>query len=113
MMDRCRAHLRRGTPVLIFPEGTRSPHGHLQPFKDGAFRLAVEAGCPIIPVALSGTYATLPKHGFVLRRRMDARVQVLAPIDPAAHGDDPAALRDATRAAIAAALPDEEGAEAA
>jgi len=113
MMARCREHLALGTPVLIFPEGTRSPDGALQPFKDGAFRLAVEAGCPVIPVALSGTWATLPKHGLVLRRRMRARVQVLAPIEPSAHGNDPAALREAARAAIAAVLPPEDGAAAA
>jgi 1-acyl-sn-glycerol-3-phosphate acyltransferase len=113
MMAHCRSHLARGMPVLIFPEGTRSPDGRLQPFKDGAFRLAVEAGCPVIPVALSGTWATLPKHGLVLRRRMDAWIQVLEPIDPAAYGGDSAALREAARAAIAAVLPQEDGAEAA
>ena len=93
-------------PVLLFPEGTRSLDGTLQPFKDGAFRLACEAGCPIIPVALSGTERGLPKHGIMLRNRMHARVEVLAPVDPADHGDDPARLREAVRAAIAAALPE-------
>jgi 1-acyl-sn-glycerol-3-phosphate acyltransferase len=107
MMAACRAHLDRGSPLLIFPEGTRSKDGKLQPFKDGAFRLACEAGCPIIPVAVSGTWAALPKHGLVLRQRMRARVKVLAPIDPAAHGHDVARLREATRAAIAAELPPE------
>ncbi len=107
MMEQARAHLARGTPLLLFPEGTRSPDGALQRFKDGAFRLACDAGCPVVPVAISGTWATLPKHGFLLRRPMRAVVRVLPPLDPADFGGDPDALRDAARAAIAAALPPE------
>jgi 1-acyl-sn-glycerol-3-phosphate acyltransferase len=89
--------------VLLFPEGTRSADGRLQPFKDGAFRLARDARVPVIPVAVSGTHETLPKHGMVLRNRMDARVRVLEPLDPAAF-PDVASLREAARAAIARAL---------
>lgn len=103
MMDHCRRHLAQGSPVLIFPEGTRTPDGRLQSFKDGAFRLAMEAGVPIIPIALHGTYDTLPKHGLIMRNRMDAVTQVLDPIDPRGY-PDPDALRVAARAAIAAAL---------
>jgi 1-acyl-sn-glycerol-3-phosphate acyltransferase len=105
MMQHCRAHLARGTPVLLFPEGTRSSDGHLQAFKDGAFRLAHEANVPVIPMVVTGTSDALPKHGLVLRHRMDARVTVLDPIDPAAHPSVDA-LRDAARAAITAALPE-------
>ncbi len=104
MMDHCRAHLARGTPLLLFPEGTRSRDGRLQAFKDGAFRLAAEANVPIIPVAITGTSDALPKHGLVLRQRMDARVTVLDAIDPSAH-PSVGALRDAAHAAIAATLP--------
>jgi 1-acyl-sn-glycerol-3-phosphate acyltransferase len=105
MMAHCRAHLSRGSPLLLFPEGTRSLDGRLQRFKDGAFRLAFEAGVPVIPVALSGTFDALPKHGLMMRRGMRAHVQVLPAIDPRAFpGAD--ALRDAARAAIAAALPE-------
>lgn len=105
MMAHCRAHLSRGTPVLLFPEGTRALDGRLQRFKDGAFRLAYEAKVPLVPVALTGTYEALPKHGLVIRGRMDARVEVLEPLDPAAF-ESADALRDAARAAIAAALPE-------
>jgi 1-acyl-sn-glycerol-3-phosphate acyltransferase len=102
MMVRCRWLLDRGVPVLLFPEGTRSPDGALQHFKDGAFRLAREAGCPVVPVALSGTDA-LPKHGLVLRKQMNARLTVLPPLHPADY-PSAEALRDAAHAAIAAAL---------
>jgi 1-acyl-sn-glycerol-3-phosphate acyltransferase len=103
MLARCRELLAKGCPVLFFPEGTRSANGELQPFKDGAFRLAKETGVPVIPVAMSGTYETLPKHGIVLRNRMDAVIEVLEPIDPAGY-PNAAALREAARGAIAAAL---------
>lgn len=106
MMAHCRAHLARGAPVLLFPEGTRSPDGRLRAFKDGAFRLAREAGVPLIPVVVTGTSDALPKHGLVLRQRMRAEVRVLDPLRPGDY-DSAEALRDAAHAAIAAALPEQ------
>jgi 1-acyl-sn-glycerol-3-phosphate acyltransferase len=103
MWTRCLELLRQGSPLLIFPEGTRSDTGRLQAFKDGAFKLAAEAACPVIPVAITGTAESLPKRGLVMRNRMDARVTVLEPLDPAAFAT-PADLREAARAAIAAAI---------
>jgi len=103
MMARCLELLAGGSPVLLFPEGTRTMTGALQPFKDGAFRLAMQAGVPVIPIAVSGTFEALPKHGVMLRHHMDAVVEVLDPIAP--HGyESPGALRDAARSAVAAAL---------
>ncbi len=106
MMEHCRQHLERGMPVMIFPEGTRSRDGRLQPFKDGAFRLAIDVGCPVIPIVLSGTAHALPKRGLAIRGGMTASVKVLDPISPAAYATHDA-LRDATRAIMAAALPPE------
>lgn len=57
----------RGTSVLVFPEGGRSANGELQPFKDGAFYLAIKSGVPILPVALVGTYEMLPMGSGVIR----------------------------------------------
>jgi 1-acyl-sn-glycerol-3-phosphate acyltransferase len=103
MYARCAELLAQGSPILLFPEGTRSASGALQPFKDGAFRLAVEAGVPVIPVAIQGTWDTLPKHGLVLRNRMDAIVEVLEPLHPERYPTH-VELRDAARAAIESAL---------
>lgn len=103
MMARSLALLRQGSPLLVFPEGTRSATGELQGFKMGAFSLAKEAGCPVIPVVLTGTAEGLPKRGLVFRNTMRAVVEVLDPLDPEDfQGAD--ALRDAARAAIAAAI---------
>jgi 1-acyl-sn-glycerol-3-phosphate acyltransferase len=103
MMEHCRRHLASGSPVLLFPEGTRSRDGRLQAFKDGAFRLAFETGAPVIPIAVKGTHDSVPKHGLTLRGRMDGRVRVLDPLRPQDFADVHA-LRDAARAAIAAEL---------
>lgn len=103
MMEHCKKHLRRGMPVLLFPEGTRTPDGQLLPFKDGAFQLAKQLGCPLIPIAVRGTGSVLPKHGLVLREPMRARVTVLEPIDPARFGSVEE-LKVAARKAIEVAL---------
>src|SRR5918994_4861499 len=81
-MERCREVLRRRVSVMIFPEGTRSRTAELLPFKDGAFRLAVEAGVPILPLAVSGTGTALPKHGWRFGRAT-AEVRVLEPLETA------------------------------
>src|ERR687894_1190005 len=81
-MERCRRVLRRRVSVMIFPEGTRSRTAELLPFKDGAFRLAIEAGVPILPLAVSGTGTALPKHGWRFGRSA-AEVRVLEPVETA------------------------------
>lgn len=53
--------IQKGQNVVIFPEGTRSPDGHLLDFKKGGFALAQDAGVPIVPVALRGGFTVLPK----------------------------------------------------
>ncbi|MBN1205815.1 MAG: 1-acyl-sn-glycerol-3-phosphate acyltransferase [Myxococcaceae bacterium] len=63
-MARCVSWLGKGMPVMIFPEGTRSKTDELLPFKDGAFRLAIETGADVLPLAVSGTRRALPKHSW-------------------------------------------------
>lgn len=103
MMDECHAWLRQGVPVLLFPEGTRSEDGLVKPFKDGAFRLACEANVPLIPIALTGSSDTLPKHGYKVTLRSNCRVRVLEAMHPADFGGSMEQLRDACRERIIAA----------
>ena len=79
-MERCRKVLADRVSVMIFPEGTRSKTAELLPFKDGAFRLAVEAGVPVLPLAVSGTGTALRKHDWRFGRSV-AEVRVLEPVD--------------------------------
>jgi len=81
-MERCRRALDHRVSVMIFPEGTRSRTSELLPFKDGAFRLAIEAGVPILPLAVSGTGTALRKHDWRFGRS-DAEVRVLEPVETA------------------------------
>ncbi|HXO45135.1 MAG TPA: lysophospholipid acyltransferase family protein [Candidatus Cybelea sp.] len=53
--------LRQGLSFAIFAEGTRSADGHMRPFKRGGFSVAIRAGVPIVPVAISGTLGMLKK----------------------------------------------------
>ncbi len=53
--------LSGGWSVLIYPEGTRSSDPNLQPFKKGAFMMAIQTGVPILPVTCNGAYHVLPK----------------------------------------------------
>jgi 1-acyl-sn-glycerol-3-phosphate acyltransferase len=78
-MADCARWLERGVPVMVFPEGTRSADAALLPFKDGAFRLAIETGADLLPVAVHGTRAALPKHSWRFQRA-EARVTVGTPL---------------------------------
>jgi 1-acyl-sn-glycerol-3-phosphate acyltransferase len=79
-MVRCREVLRRRVSVIIFPEGTRSATGEMLPFKDGAFRLAIDAGVPILPLVVWGTRTALRKHDWRVSRAR-AEVRVLDPVE--------------------------------
>ena len=52
--------------MILYPEGTRTRDGHLQPFKSGGFLLAIRSGIPIVPVAVKGTFEALPSGGLNL-----------------------------------------------
>ncbi|HEX7288102.1 MAG TPA: lysophospholipid acyltransferase family protein [Candidatus Angelobacter sp.] len=53
------AAVKKGMPLVVFPEGGRSPGGQLQPFMGGAFYAAIKAQAEVVPMALVGTYETL------------------------------------------------------
>jgi len=53
--------VRKSVSVMIFPEGTRSPEGNLQPFKKGVFLVALKSQAPILPIAIRGTSQIMQK----------------------------------------------------
>jgi 1-acyl-sn-glycerol-3-phosphate acyltransferase len=59
--------LKAGMPLVIFPEGGRSPDGEIKPFLAGAFFLAIKAQVDIVPVALVGTYELLPMNTYHIK----------------------------------------------
>jgi len=71
--------VRAGRSFLIFPEGTRSPDGQLLEFKKGPFYLAQQAAARVVPVAVRGSGACMPKGRWRIRPgRVEVRIQ--API---------------------------------
>ncbi|ODR07910.1 acyl-phosphate glycerol 3-phosphate acyltransferase [Mycobacterium sherrisii] len=80
LLAAARPALQAGRSVVIYPEGTRSTDGRIGEFRSGALRLARDCGVPILPVAISGTAAVLPKDGRYSPGPM--RVHIGAPLDP-------------------------------
>lgn len=82
--------LASGTSIMMFPEGTRSVDGTLLPFKKGGFMLALASGVPIVPVALRGVRAVMPKG----RLRVRGGAVELSIQDPIATSGMQSADRD-------------------
>lgn len=104
MFDACLATLRGGVSVMMFPEGTRSKDGKLLPFKDGAFRLAIDAQVPVLMMALAGTRDCMPKgSGGLGHAKAKVRILEAIPTKGMTEADVPA-LRERVRDRIGAAV---------
>src|SRR5262245_39313512 len=96
--------IRNGASVILFPEGTRSRDGKLAAFKRGSFHLALDAGVPIVPIAISGTFNVLRPRSIVVRPS-PVHVTFAPPVDVAPFKDDLDGLVAKVHAEIAALLP--------
>jgi 1-acyl-sn-glycerol-3-phosphate acyltransferase len=76
----CARCLREGCSVVFFPEGTRSPDGHVLPFNDGPFQLAIREGVPVLPLVVRGSGAALPRNTWLFGPALDIDLRVLKPI---------------------------------
>jgi 1-acyl-sn-glycerol-3-phosphate acyltransferase len=77
--------IKSGQSVVIFPEGTRTRDGRLRPFKKGGFHLAIDSGADIVPMAIHGSRALMPR-GATLIRPGDVRLEIGEPIPTAGLG---------------------------
>jgi 1-acyl-sn-glycerol-3-phosphate acyltransferase len=110
-LGRAAETIRQGASVILFPEGTRSRDGRLARFKRGSFHLALEAGVPIVPVAISGTFDVVRPRSFVVRPG-PVRVTFAPPVDVTAYAGDLDGLMARVRSEIAALLPADQRADA-
>jgi 1-acyl-sn-glycerol-3-phosphate acyltransferase len=100
-----RKRLDRKLSVVVFPQGTRSPDGTVGAFRDGGFRLAIEAGVDVIPLAVAGTAQSLPKGSLFFRGKTSATVTVLPPVSTKGWKvEDAPKLAEAVRSFLAAAI---------
>jgi 1-acyl-sn-glycerol-3-phosphate acyltransferase len=101
-LARCGDWLDQGMPVFVFPEGTRSGTGVMGPFKDGAFRLAIEKGADVLPLAVAGTRRAFPRGSWQFNRARGL-VAVGTPISTVGMSlEDVDRLKAETRAQIEA-----------
>jgi 1-acyl-sn-glycerol-3-phosphate acyltransferase len=104
ILSRWRALVSEGLSLIIYAEGTRSPDGRVARFKAGSFLLAIQAGLPIVPVAVIGTRRVMPKGRL---RTEPAHVMLIVhdPIQPPAIAAptvrDAKALADRVHAIVA------------
>lgn len=72
--------LQKGLPLVIFPEGGRTPDGEIKPFLQGAFFLAIKAQVDVVPIALVGTFELLPMNTYHIKSRpLEMRVGAAIP----------------------------------
>jgi len=107
-VEKAAAAMRGGQSFLIYPEGTRSPDGRLQPFKKGAVVLAIKAGAPIVPVLCSGAQRVMAKRALRIYPG-EILVEFLEPIDASQYTwEERDALNQRVHDAMAAGLPPDQ-----
>jgi len=115
ILKRWRELVSEGLSLIIYPEGTRSPDGHVARFKAGSFLLAMQAGLPIVPLAVIGTRGVMPK-GRLRAEPGRVTLVVLDPITPpparAPTIDEARRLADHVQALVAAVVEERQFAAA-
>ncbi|MDH3393195.1 MAG: 1-acyl-sn-glycerol-3-phosphate acyltransferase [Desulfobulbaceae bacterium] len=107
-LDEAAQRIAAGTSVIIFPEGTRSEDGKLLPFKSGTMVLAIKAGVPVVPMAIVGTHAILPK-GRLLAKSGRVVIRIGEPIKTSGYKvKQKHELAERLQDAVAALLAEEE-----
>jgi 1-acyl-sn-glycerol-3-phosphate acyltransferase len=76
-ISQAEAEMRKGSSILLFPEGTRSKTNTMRPFKEGAFLLAKRTGSSIIPIVLTGSENTFPRGKPIPMGKARIRIRVL------------------------------------
>lgn len=93
--------LKKGVSMLFFPEGTRSGTDDMGEFQNGAFKLAIKEGKPVVPIYIGGTRDAIPKGGWIFKTKVSGRLTVLPPIDVSKYTmADFSVLRDLVRAKL-------------
>ncbi|HSD22296.1 MAG TPA: lysophospholipid acyltransferase family protein [Anaeromyxobacter sp.] len=98
-LRRAGAAVRGGISLIVFPEGTRSTDLRVHPFKKGPFVVAMEAGVPVVPVAISGAGRITPKRAIAVYPG-EIRIALGDPVDPRAFADRTALLTEVRRRVI-------------
>jgi len=109
-LDDAAARGGRTISVVMFPEGTRAPKGETLPFKSGAFVLSIQAGVPVVPVALHNTAEVMPPHGYLSILGGRVVVEIADPI-PTTYVtvDDRNTIKDEARKILIEALRPDDG----
>jgi len=101
-------YLKEGLSFLVYPEGTRSPDGHLLPFKKGTFVMAIRAGVPVVPVSLAGTQRLMRKGDWTLHPG-EVIVRYGPPVDASEYSADQRdVLRQRVQDLVTAGLPEDQ-----
>ena len=90
-MNKAARKIHDGMSVLVFPEGSRSRDGSIQPFKKGGFSLAIKAKVPVVPIAISGSREIMPPEGLAAAS-CEIRIRIGHPI-----GTEKYSIRDRQR----------------
>ena len=80
MLLQCSEHLKNGSSLMIFPEGTRSRNGELISFKEGAFIIAKKEKTDIVPMVIDNSYKALPEKGIIPKWKQTVYLRILPPI---------------------------------
>ena len=86
-MDHIKKELVDGISTVIFPEGTRTKTGEMGRFKQGAFKIAMDMGLPVVPLSLGGFFKAMPSGQAFANPRARASLHIGKPIDISQFND--------------------------